>query len=456
MKYYLFIIGCQMNYSDAERLISIMNSYGLARTFSEKEADYIIVISCSVRQKAMDRIFGRLNRWRLWRQQKKVTTILTGCVLPDDKKNLFKDFDFIVDIKKIADIPHLLKLKLKKSTVRIPINADYLSFKPNYSSKFQAYVPIMTGCNNFCTFCAVPYTRGAESSRPSSEVISEISSLVKKGFKEITILGQNVNAYLDPEKIHKKNILNSRARKYWEFNKDQPIQKRTASTRAPKDFAELLKKINNIPGNFWIRFMTSNPQDVSDELLATLPQCNKVAKHFHLPIQSGDDEILRRMNRRHTRDYYIQLVEKIRKAWPGVVITTDIIVGFPGETEEQFQNTVTVMETVQYDMAYIAEYSPRPDTASERFFKDDILSGEKRRRKDDLNETLKKSALEKNKQLIGKTVRVLVDTYDKEKKQNGGKTEGFKTIHFSGENLIGKFEKVTVTDATAWGLVGKK
>lgn len=444
-----------MNTSDAERLSHLLETYGCRPVKNERDADTIIIVSCSVRQKPMNRVYGKIDVWNSWKKQRSINTVLTGCVLPQDKQKLKNRFDVLIDIKNLEQLPGLLGLSKQKNTNAIT-NADYLALESRHTSNFQAFVPIMTGCNNYCTYCAVPYTRGEETSRSSSEIINEVTALLKKGYKEITLLGQNVNAYIDPDAEHKSDVLKTRARESWQFKKNQPVQFRSATTNVPKDFATLLKKIDSLPGDFWIRFLTSNPQDVSDELLITLPQCKKVTKYFHLPIQSGDDEILRRMNRRHTRDYYLQLVSKIKKAWHGVAITTDVIVGFPGETREQFQKTVELMETVRYDMAYLAEYSPRPGTAAERFFEDTIPREEKKRRKKVLNDVLERIALEKNKKLIGKTVRVLVDTYNKEKTQNSGKTEGFKTIHFTGENYTGKFIEVSVTEATAWGLVGKK
>lgn len=442
-----------MNYSDAERLANILETNGYSRTTSEKTADLIVAVSCSVRQKAMDRIYGRLNKWRHWKKQRDIKTVLTGCVLPKDRKKLAKDFDIFLEIKDIDKLPKLLKNSyLNHGSVT---NADYLAFKPDYSSSFQAYIPIMTGCNNYCTFCAVPYTRGAEASRPSSDIINEVKSLISRGYKEITLLGQNVNAYLDPEKSHDQAVLNSRSRQMWEFKKGQPIQKRMATTKIPKDFTELLKKINTIKGDFWIRFISSNPQDISDELIKTLPKLKKVAKHFHFALQSGDNEILRRMNRRHTREDYLELVKKIRGFWPGVAITTDVIVGFPGETKEQFQKTVEVMKKVGFDMAYLSEFSPRPDTAAARFFKDDIPKKTKSRRKKLLNEILTKSALANNKKLVGKKVKVLVEKYNNKKKENAGKIETFKNIHFSGSNLVGNFISLTITKTNAWGLEGK-
>ncbi len=454
MKYFPYIIGCQMNTSDGERLANLLESHGATRARAEHDADIIVVVSCSVRQKAMDRIFGKLPTWQRWGRERGVRTVLTGCVLPEDRKDLRDKFDLFIEIKDMIQLPKLLNLTPLDADQGDVTNADYLAFEPNYSSTFQAWIPIMTGCNNYCTFCAVPYTRGQEASRPSTEIIHEVEHLIAKGYKEITLLGQNVNAYIDPEKYHDADTIHSRSRHYWEFRPDQPIQWRTATTKVPKDFAELLQKINAIPGDFWIRFLTSNPQDVSDELITTLPTLSKVTPYFHLPIQAGDNEVLRRMNRRHTREYYLDLIQKIRTAWPGVAISTDIIVGFPGETEEQFEATAQVMRDVGYDMAYLAEYSPRPGTAAQRFFADDVSHEEKGRRKEALNDILTETAKRNNEKLVGREVPVLVDSYDPETKTNSGKTDTFKTIHFPGENLTGEFAAITVERADAWGLHG--
>ncbi|MFA6098268.1 MAG: MiaB/RimO family radical SAM methylthiotransferase [Patescibacteria group bacterium] len=456
MKYYLFTIGCQMNWSDAERLASILQSHDCEATQNENQADLIIVVSCSVRQKAMDRIFGSIEKWRLWKKERPLKLILTGCVLPADRIKLQKDFDIFLEIKDIAGFPQLLGLDKKLKTKETITNADYLSLDALHSSPFQAFIPIMTGCNNYCTYCAVPYTRGQEASRPSSDIINEVKNLINQGYKEITLLGQNVNAYIDPEKNHDKDILESRSRDYWRFKKGQAIQWRTATTKVPKDFSELLIKINSLPGNFWIRFLTSNPQDVSEELLKTLPQCEKMTRFFHLPIQSGDDEILRRMNRRHNRRYYLDLIKRLRAAWPGVAITTDVIVGFPGETNEQFQQTAELMKTVKYDMAYLAQYSPRLGTAAARFFPDDVPKKTKMEREKILNDILAKTALENNKKLIGTTQKVLIDKRGRGKNVFHGKTEGFKTVEvISTQDLIGQFINVKIEKASAWGLAGK-
>lgn len=453
-KFHIIIIGCQMNYADADRLVAVMQSLGYTQTPVESEAHVIFVVACSVRQKAMDRIYGRLNKWKIKREKKGIKIILTGCVLPYDRKKLLPRFDLVLPIRDLATLPAYLEPGKKK---KWPVtNADYLAMPHTPANSFQAFVPIMTGCNNYCTFCAVPYTRGEEASRPMTDIVAEVTRLVTHGYKEITLLGQNVNAYINPEKYHPTAVQKTRSRDFWQFRPDQPIQWRNATTKVPKDFAALLKKIDAIPGDFWVRFLTSNPQDVSPELISILPRLKKMTPYFHLPIQAGDDEILRRMNRRHTRGYYLDLIKKIRRAWPAAAITTDIIVGFPGETKKQFLETVSLMRRANYDMAYLAEYSPRPGTASARFFPDDVPKKEKTRRKEFLNTILKKTALRNNKKYVGKTVRVLVDHHDDKKKINSGKTGAFKTIHFPGPDLTGQFTDVTVKKADAWGMIGKQ
>jgi tRNA-2-methylthio-N6-dimethylallyladenosine synthase len=222
---------------------------------------------------------------------------------------------------------------------------DYFDVPPIRADKFSAFVPIMTGCNNFCSYCAVPFTRGREKSRPAKKIINEVRVLVKNGYKEITLIGQNVNSY-----------------------KDKKI-----------NFTKLLKTINALSGEFRLSFLTSHPKDMSDKLIATMAECEKLKKELHLPIQSGDNTILRKMNRHYTVAHYKKLIKKIRKQIPGIKISTDIIVGFPGETKKQFQNTVKLAKTINFDKAYIAKYSPRPGTAAARL-KDDIPAAEKTRR----------------------------------------------------------------------------
>ena len=316
MKYWIITYGCQMNKSDSERIASILKKQGYLPALKEAEADLILINVCSVRQSAVNRVYAKVNKYF-----KKKKIILTGCVLKEDKN----------------------KLKNKVSEFWHP--DYYFECLPIHQSKFQAFLPIMTGCNNFCAYCVVPYTRGREKSRPAKEIIREIKSLVKKDYKEVILLGQNVNSYKD------KNV----------------------------NFPKLLKKINNIKGNFKINFITSHPKDMSDELIETMAKCQKLIKEIHLPVQSGDNEILKKMNRHYTASHYKKLIRKIKQKIPGIKISTDIIVGFPGETKKQFQNTVKLAKEIKFEKAYVSKYSPRPGTLAFKL-KDNVSPQDKKTR----------------------------------------------------------------------------
>ena len=358
MKYHIIVFGCQMNISDSERIASVLDSIKYKMTTNINEADLIVVTLCSVRQSAVDRAHGLKNqiaKLKNQNQNAKLKTILTGCVLKEDRKKLSEIFDYIIDIRDIKKLPALLDAEKSEG-------ADgYLDITPKYSSKFSANVPIMTGCNNFCSYCVVPYTREREISRPAEEIISEIKNLVKSGHKEIWLLGQNVNSYkgtLKPflcthDRIHKGRVLIT--------------------------FPKLLKMVNDIPGKFQLNFLTSHPRDFSDELTKTMKKCKKLSKRLNLPIQSGDNEILKKMNRPYTVAQYKNLVKKIRKEIPDISLSTDVIVGFPGETKKQFENTVKTFKEIGFDMAFVNKYSPRPGTAAAKM-KDNVLWVEKKRR----------------------------------------------------------------------------
>jgi len=384
MKYHIIAYGCQMNKSDSERLAAILENLGYQQTDDEKSADLIAVVACSVRQAAIDRIYGKVKVWNKIRKTRKLITILTGCVLDPDQKKLKIAFNFILNIKELNKLPTLLK---KESAC----SGEYLSIAPRYESPFQVYIPISTGCNNYCSYCVVPYARGPEKHRPAEEIIAEIKSLIKNGYKEITLLGQNVNSY------YSEGI----------------------------NFPKLLQTISDLPGSFWLRFITSHPKDLSDELIKVMTNGKKICEYLHLPIQYGDDQILQAMNRRYTVAHYKNLIKKIKQVIPGIAISTDIIVGFPGETKKQFNNTAKLMKEIDFDMAYLAEYSSRPGTAAEKL-EDNISLKEKRRRRNLLNEILKKSALKNNKKYLNRIVEVLLDSQDKD--YYYGKTRTFKTV----------------------------
>ena len=318
MKYHIITYGCQMNKSDSERIATILENKGYQLAKTESQADLIVINMCSVRQSAVDRVYNKIKNLRGVRPPsapRKLKIILTGCILKQDKKK-FAQYGEII---KFSD---LFKIKPK----------------PKY---IEGYIPIMEGCNNFCAYCVVPYTRGREQYRKESEVINEAKVLIKKGYKKLVLLGQNVNSY--------------------------------------PNFPQLLEKIDNLPGNFKLAFLTSHPKDFSNELIEVMAKSKKIIKHLNLPVQSGDDEILRKMNRPYTAKQYKDLVKKIRKKIPDIKLSTDVIVGFPGETKKQFNNTAKLFKEIKFNSAYISKYSPRPGTPSFKM-KDNVSLEEKKRR----------------------------------------------------------------------------
>ncbi len=424
MKYYFWILGCAMNYSDAERISAVLNSLGFTKTDKEQEADLVCVIACSVRQHAIDRIFGKVKEWNEIKQKRPLVTLLSGCVLEQDQKKMKKAFDLIFEIKELDSLPLRLLdyFPLHQSHKEIP--SQYLSISPDYRSSFRAFVPISTGCDNYCSYCAVPYTRGREISRPFNEIIEEIETLIAKGYKEITLVGQNVNSY--------GNDLND----------------------PNNNFTNLIKKIDTISGEYRVYFYSNHPKDISDELIEALPSLTHFPHYLHLPLQSGNNEILKAMNRHYTQNQYLALVKKIRTKIPELLLTTDIIVGFPGETKEQFLDTLRVVEKARFEMAFIAQYSPRPGTRSAKM-EDNVSKEEKKKRNLEVNKALTKIVLEENQKLIGTIQEVLVDEEKKDKLY--GRTKSYKVVEIkkSPTLKIGDFIKVKIESATAWKLAGK-
>lgn len=321
-KYFIKVFGCQMNVADAGKVVGWYEKKGWKRTDKTEDADEAVIVTCSVRQTAEDRVYGFVNNLS---KLKKTRIILTGCMLRYPLRWLREKMPQVDEFKKISDYP---------------LNTNH---KTNTNS--PSLVPIMEGCNNFCSYCVVPYARGRETSRPMEEIVCEVEELVKRGCKEIVLLGQNVNSY-------GKSLKTS--------------------------FASLLTRLHEIRGIEKISFLTSNPWDLDDEIVEAM-SLPKIDRHLHLPVQSGDDEILHRMNRHYTAKDYVKLVEKIKKKIPDIKIGTDIIVGFPGETEEQFQHTLDLCKKVGFVKAYVSMYSPRLQTAAYKL-KDDIPLKEKRRR----------------------------------------------------------------------------
>ncbi len=414
--YFIITYGCQMNKSDSERIESVLENSGFKKTSLEK-ANYVFLNLCSVRQSAIDRVWGKINQIK--KINNKIKIILTGCILPSEKNKFLKKVDYILDIKNLLEWSVLGKNKNKTD----PSSSRVLGTPQDDIIK---YIPIMTGCNNFCSYCAVPYTRGREKSRPVKDILDEVNKLVVQGYKFITLLGQNVNSY-----------------------------------NGKINFPELLKKINKIPGDYWLSFLTSHPKDMSDELIKCFKTCEHLIPYVHLPIQSGSNKILKAMNRKYTAEDYLKLVKKIQKINPAINLSTDIIAGFPGETKKDFNETAKIMKQVKFDMAYIARYSPRPDTVAAKL-KDNIFLDEKKKREKILNNILKNTALKKNKKMLNKNIQVLIE------KKSGdyiyGLTKNFKHVRINSEirnqkseirGLVGKFVKVKIIKANEWNLEGE-
>jgi tRNA-2-methylthio-N6-dimethylallyladenosine synthase len=444
--YHIITIGCQMNKSDSERMASLLEQQGYKKTDKKYQSDLVVVNTCGIRQMAEDRIYGLIPAIK--KANKKAKIILTGCLVnrKDVKNRLKKYVDVWKPINEITKIPLAPFIKGGKCP------NDYLKIEPKYESKFSAYVPIGNGCNNFCSYCVVPYARGREVCRPAKEILAEVKKLVKNDYKEIVLIAQNVNSYKS------------------QIPPNPPL------SRGDIDFADLLKMVDEIKGDFWIRFITSHPKDMSDKLIKVIAGSKKICHHIHLPIQAGDDKILALMNRKYTVAHYKSLIKKIRKAIPDASITTDIIVGFPSETKKQSNNTAKLMKETKFDLAYVVRYSPRPGTASFKLI-DNVSLSEKKVRENKLTKILSSTALANNKKYLGKIVKVLVEGENK-RDELFGSTETAKIVKIStgdfnqrlprspgsspglkalprNDSLVGRFVDVKIIKAKDFGLEGK-
>jgi tRNA-2-methylthio-N6-dimethylallyladenosine synthase len=438
MKYHLITLGCQMNLSDGERVTSVLDEAGYTWTDNEEEAGLIGILACSVRQKAIDKVYSRISKWNKWKNNKNLVTFLSGCILPNDHEKFLKLFDITFQMKDLPKLPEMIgqygiTTPKNLNPAFDPRNENIEEFwhvQPAYQSSFEAFIPIQNGCDKFCTFCAVPYTRGREVSRPSKDIIAEVALLVSQGYKSITLLGQNVNSY----------------------GLDKKGEELT--------FAQLLSEIGELgkksKKEFWVYFTSPHPRDMNEEVIEVIAKYKVLGKQIHLPMQSGDDKVLMHMNRKHNMERYRSIVHAIRRILPEATLFTDIIVGFTGETEEQFENTRLAMEEFKFNMSYTAIYSPRPGATSHRWI-DDIPQEEKKRRLHVLTNELRKHNLPFNKQMIGKTVRVLVRGTDRKEGFLSSHTEGKLIIRFASEdeNLIGQFTNVKITSATDFSMEGE-
>ena len=446
-----------MNLSDTERVRTVLQRMGFVPTDKEEEATILGIIACSVRQKGIDKVYGRIEKWNAMKNRQNVITFVSGCILPADRLRFLKLFDLVFPMNELPHLPEMIRqygivtpasLRMGEEIEAQPVvrpaaplfhkddkinpSANMQPFweiDPMLTSSFEAFIPIQNGCNNFCTYCAVPYTRGREVSRPSADILNELKDLVNKGYKSITLLGQNVNSYgLD--------------KKGEEIN-----------------FAELLRQIGEFGKasgkEFWVYYTAPHPRDMKDDIMEVMAQYDCLAKQIHIPIQSGDENMLQRMNRHHDLATYRHIIETIRRVLPTATVFTDIIVGFTHETEDEFENTRKAMEEFKYNMAYIAQYSVREGAVASKW-EDDVPKEVKRQRYHILTDELMKHSLEYNKALLGKKVKMLVENYDRKNGFLNGHTEGKIVIRIPSRDskLIGQIVEVTVTSAAPLSIEG--
>jgi len=432
--YNILTYGCQMNEHDSEKIGGMLPSIGYEETNDESNADLVIFNTCLIRENAELKVYGKLGEVKgLKRSRPDMIVSVCGCMMQKEetRQNLLKKFkfvDIIFGTNTIQELPGLIyDVEVnKKKSVDIIDNTEliYENMPKARKFKYKALVNITYGCNNFCTYCVVPYVRGREKSRLPEEIINEVKALAADGCKEVTLLGQNVNSY-------------------------------GSNLEEKFTFAQLLYELNKIDGIERIRFMTSHPKDLTDDLITAIKECSKICNHVHLPVQAGSNYVLNRMNRRYTKEHYLKLVEKLKKEIPDVAITTDIIVGFPGETEDDFLETVDVVKNVQYDSAFTFLYSVREGTKAAEM-EDQVPDDVKHDRFNRLLDVLYPIVLERNIQCIDKVYPVLVESVSKTSNNYlTGRTEHFRLVHFmGGEDLIGKIVNVKITDVKTFHMEG--
>jgi tRNA-2-methylthio-N6-dimethylallyladenosine synthase len=424
-----------MNNHDSEKIAGVLYENGYAKEASDYEgADIVVFNTCCIRQNADDKFFGNLSLLKSIKERRpEMLLAVSGCIAQRDKELLLEKspyVDIVFGSNNISDLPALIRERLKNS--RPIVKADENQIVSPYEipsirkEKIRAWVPISIGCDNYCTYCVVPYVRGREKSIPFDSVVKSVNELAKRGVAEITLLGQNVNSY----------------------GNDAGFERGTG-------FPELLYRFNDISGLRRIRFTTSHPKDLCDETIKAVHELDKVCEHIHLPVQAGSNEILKKMNRKYDRESYIEKIDKIKNLMPDCSITTDIIVGFPGETEEDFKKTLELVEYCEFDSAYTFVYSPRSKTAAASF-DDNVTDDEKKKRFDRLVETVNKSSLKQNKKTVGKKVEVMIESVSrKDRNMLKARTRQNKLVHFQGhQSLAGRFCNVRITGAKTWHLTG--
>ncbi len=453
-KVYIETLGCQMNKSDAERMYGMLEHCGYSQTENPKEADMLIINTCSIRQLSEDKAYSQIG---VWGKQKKsnpnLKIVFAGCVAQQGGMNVIKRapyVDLVLGTQRLYELPNLVK-KIEAGEKVVSIDEkpfEESEIKINRVKGVNAWIPIMEGCNNFCTYCIVPYTRGRERSRKPELIMAEVKKALNDGFKEITLLGQNVDSYGKGVNETKNGFETSEGK---EFGKD--LEGNTIN------LAWLLRKINAVEGKFRIRFVTNYPTDITDEVIDTVIDLDKVCEYFHIPMQSGDDYVLKKMNRRYDYATYKKICNHIRSRVKDVTITSDFIAGFPGETEEQFENTLNAMTELELDYSNTASYSPREKTVAAKWVDLYVPEDIKTERLARLNEHNRACCLASNKKYLGREMEILVENY--EIRKNGdkvitGRTRNNKIVHVPcDKDLTGEFVNVKITNARTWYLNGE-
>lgn len=416
--YYIWTIGCQMNKAESQKMADHLETFGYQRTDALQKADLVILNTCVVRQSAESKVLGMLGYLKGMKNQKPDLSILvTGCFVDSDIEQLEKNFPHVDLFIKPSDYIGLCNWAERQSPV---ITEDIVRLPSNHEVTVSVFIPIIQGCNNFCSYCIVPYRRGREMSRPIDEIASEVIELAKHGTREVTLLGQNVNSY----------------------GHDLPV---------PSDLSDLLSELNHIVGLERIRFLTNHPKDMSRQLILAIGSLDKVCQHINLPLQSGSNHVLNAMKRGYTAEQYRHLIGNIRRQMPEVALSTDVIVGFPDENDEQFKQTLAMLEEIRFDTVHVATYSPRPGTAAAKEYQDNIPPEIKKERLYKVEEIQTRIAADINSRLTGKTVDVLVEG------NKGGKwygrTRSNKLVFFeSSDDCLGRLVDVIIIKASPWAL----
>ena len=443
-KYTILTMGCQLNENDSEKLCGMLEKMGYTKTEKQNDADLALFNTCCVRENAEDKLFGKLGELKRLKEQKGIIIAIGGCMMQEkhitDKiKESYPFVDILFGTHTLHKFPEdLYKVIEEKRKLEDILDIDgkiYEGLPIKRDSKIKASVTIMNGCNNFCSYCIVPYVRGRERSRQPRDIIEEVKKIAKEGYKEITLLGQNVNSYLRVER--EKNI---------PFEEYQGVN----------SFATLLRAINKIDGIERIRFISPHPKDFTDDVIEAIADCEKVCKLVHLPLQSGNTKVLKEMNRKYTKEQYLNLVEKMKNKIPNLTLSTDIIVGFPGETDEEFKDTLEVVEKVRFEQVYMFIYSRRVGTPGDKM-QNQIPEDIKHKRFDKLKALVESQIEENNKKYIGTTQKILVEGESKNNSNMlSGRTESNKVVIFEGsKELIDKIINIKIISQHMWYLKGE-